>query len=115
MDFTSWFLTKFGYGIMSSRYSNFIPEGGGLADLLRTVLTNPAIVFSESFGTEKLEFIAQMILPLASIPVRHKKAASFAFAYAALLINLCGIISISILFSFSMSSAHQLLYFTELC
>ena len=86
--FTSWFLTKFGYGIMSSRYSNFIPEGGGLADLLRTVLTNPAIVFSESFGTEKLEFIAQMILPLACIPFVTKKPHRLLLLMSLLLINL---------------------------
>ncbi len=86
--FTSWFLTEFGYGIMSSRYSNFIPEGGGLADLLRTVLTNPAIVFSESFGTEKLEFIAQMILPLAFIPVVTKKPHRLLLLMPFLLINL---------------------------
>ena len=86
--FTSWFLTKFGFGIMSSRYSNFIPEGGGLSDLIRTVLTNPAIVFSESFAADKWEFIAQMFLPLACIPIITKKPHRLLLLMPLLLINL---------------------------
>lgn len=67
--FTSWFLSSFGYGIMSYRYDNFMTDGGSLVGVIINVLKNPVLVFSESFEAEKLTFLAQALLPLALLPL----------------------------------------------
>lgn len=67
--FTSWFLSSFGYGIMSYRYDNFMTDGGSLVGVIINVLKNPVLVFSESFEAGKLTFLAQALLPLALLPL----------------------------------------------
>lgn len=86
--FTSWFLTKFGYGIMSYRYDNFISGDDGLIGVIRTVIVNPALVFSESFDVEKLTFLAQILLPLAAIPFVTKRPHRLLLLLPFVLINL---------------------------
>ena len=67
--FTSWFLDRYGYGIMSYRYDNFMTDGGSLFGVIINVLKNPVLVFSEAFEAEKLTFLAQALLPLALLPL----------------------------------------------
>lgn len=67
--FTSWFLDRYGYGIMSYRYDNFMTDGGSLFRVIINVLKNPVLVFSEAFEAEKLTFLAQALLPLALLPL----------------------------------------------
>lgn len=86
--FTSWFLTKYGYGIMSYRYDNFINGDEGLIGVIRTVIVNPALVFSESFDTEKLTFLAQILIPVAAIPFVTKRPHRLLLLLPFVLINL---------------------------
>ena len=67
--FNSWFLDRYGYGIMSYRYDNFMTDGGSLFGVIINVLKNPVLVFSEAFEAEKLTFLAQALLPLALLPL----------------------------------------------
>ena len=67
--FTSWFLDRYGYGIMSYRYDNFMTDGESLFGVIINVLKNPVLVFSEAFEAEKLTFLAQALLPLALLPL----------------------------------------------
>lgn len=83
----SYILKSFGEGIMSYRYQNFINGEGGLLSVVKNVFADPALAVSEIFEKEKLEFIAQMLIPLAFLPFMAKKPAHMLLILPMLLIN----------------------------
>lgn len=86
--FTTWFLSRYGYGIMSYRYDNFMTDGGSLVGVIINVLKNPVLVFSESFEAEKLTFLAQALLPLALLPFITRRPHRLLLLFPFLLIGL---------------------------
>ena len=64
----------FGNGVMESRFSNYMStdSAGGMWDLIRNIVTNPAYVLSECFSTDRLTFLAQMFLPIGFLPLATK-------------------------------------------
>ncbi len=83
----SYILKTYGEGIMSGRYRNFIVGDGGLVSVVKNVFADPALAVSEIFEKEKLEFIAQMLLPLAFVPFMAKKPENMLLILPMLLIN----------------------------
>ncbi len=87
-------LSHFGNGAMTGRYSNFIAGDGGLADMIKNILADPAYVFSQLFvskdGTfsDKLLFILQMTLPLCFLPFTSKKPSRLILLLPMVLVNL---------------------------
>lgn len=70
-------LTKFGRGVMASRYSN-LELDGGLLDAGKTLLMNFGYAVSDVLKTKKEDpqkffYLAELIMPLAFIPFRSKK------------------------------------------
>ena len=82
-------LAKYGDGVMTGRYDNYIYDGSGsLITMIFAVVKNPVYVLSQSFTEEKLVFILQMLLPLMFLPFITKNPKRFILIIPFLLINL---------------------------
>lgn len=87
-------LSKFGNGAMTGRYSNYIAGNGGLIEMVKTVIANPAYVLSQLFISknhtyaDKLLFILQMLAPLGFLPFTAKKPSRLLLLLPMVLINL---------------------------
>ena len=69
---TSW-LANQGEGVMFNRFANIIGSEGGIVQLLRSTLVNPALLLYECMNAEKLVFAACILLPLGFLPFLTKK------------------------------------------
>lgn len=74
-------LNRYGEGIMASRYEN-LAAGGTLIDSAKNILFNTGFAVGEIFkvkggGAEKFLYAANLLLPLALIPLRCKKLARY--------------------------------------
>jgi uncharacterized membrane protein len=83
-----YYLNSYGEGIMASRYSNYITDGGGLADMIINLFRNPALLFSEVFSPEKLIFLLQMLIPVAFLPLITKRISRLTLLLPVILVNL---------------------------
>ncbi len=88
----SYYLSKYGMGIMSDRFSNFIYDDSGIFGVAKTLLLNPAYLFTQVFttsenGVEKLFYLLQLLVPICFIPFMTKKPARF-FLILPVFINL---------------------------
>lgn len=87
-------LTKYGNGVMSSRYENYLPQGGSLIDVIKNVLVAPGFVFTQLFVDKeggyaaKLLFILQIFAPLAFLPFAVKKVSRLLLVLPMVLVNL---------------------------
>lgn len=83
------FLAKYGDGVMTGRYNNYIfDNSNSLVSMIWSVLKNPVYVLNQSFTDEKLIFILQMLLPLGFMPFITKNPKRFILIIPFLLINL---------------------------
>lgn len=69
-------LTKYGTGIMASRYGN-LSQSGSLFDAAKTILINPGYAIGEMLETkdesaEKIFYLVKLFCPLAFIPFMSK-------------------------------------------
>ena len=53
-------------------YTELIPKGGSLRDLVTTLLTNPIYAFGVALKEKKLIFLLQLLVPLAFLPLFGK-------------------------------------------
>ena len=82
-------MQKYGLGVMTYRYSNFMVDGAGsLMDVIRNFVTNPAYAIAECFGSEKDPVLLYMFAPLGALPVATKKVSQFILLLPMLIINL---------------------------
>ncbi|MBR6726207.1 MAG: DUF2079 domain-containing protein, partial [Clostridia bacterium] len=81
-------MTKFGQGIMAGRFSIYITDDGGLVSVVVNLLRNPALLFSESFDSEKLLFAIQMLLPIGFLPFMGRDVSRLTLLLPFLLINI---------------------------
>ncbi len=82
-------MRHFGLGVMSNRYENYMAgDSGGLMDVIKNFITNPAYVLSECFKEKKYQFIIYMLVPLGFIPVATKKVSKLILLLPVLIINL---------------------------
>jgi uncharacterized membrane protein len=79
----------FGQGIMSSRYKNYLYDGGdSLFTVIKAVILNPIYVIFTSFTAEKLLFLMQMLLPLGFLPCVLRRPAQGLLLIPLVLFNL---------------------------
>jgi len=79
----------FGEGVMLYRYSNYMLDGnGGLFDVIKTVIVNPAYLIQQCADPEKLKFLLAMLLPLGCLPVITKRPGRFVLLIPLVLVNL---------------------------
>ena len=83
---TRW-LNEHGDGAMFNRFSNIIGQGG-IRELIRTALTNPALLLNECMNAEKLVFVACILLPLGFLPLMTKKLSSLILICPMVIVNL---------------------------
>ena len=81
-------LTKFGDGVLSSRFDNYMYEDEGLVGMVKIILTNPAYVFTQTLDEEKLVYILKLLLPLGFLPLVTRKVSHFILVLPIMLINL---------------------------
>ncbi len=115
--FAVWLLDSQGAGAMTYRYGNFIFNSeDGLVGMFKTLLVNPALIFTETFTEKKLIFFLQMLLPLAFIPFSSKKLSRFVLILPLWLINLMPDYQYqhNIFFQYVFGSGAFLLYFAAL-
>ena len=90
---TTLWLSKYGDGVMSYRYANYLAGEGTLLDVVKNVLVDPAYVFTQLFADDKggtgakLLFFAELLLPLAFLPFATKKVSRLLLLLPAVLIN----------------------------
>ena len=89
-----YFLTKYGNGVMTSRYENYLPLGGSLAEVVKNVLVAPGYVFTQLFVDNdggyaaKIWFLIQLLAPLAFAPLAAKKVSNLLLILPMVLMNL---------------------------
>ena len=87
-------LTKYGNGVMSNRYENYLPLGGSLVDVVKNVLIDPGYVFTQLFIDKdgnyaaKMLFLVQLLAPLGFLPFATKKISRLVLLLPMVLINL---------------------------
>ena len=74
--FASYLLTKYGTGIMSSRYAN-LADGGGLLESAKTILLNPGFAIKQVLETkeetmDKILYLMEILCPIVFIPFMTK-------------------------------------------
>ena len=84
---TRW-LNEQGDGAMFDRFSNIIGREGGVAELIRSALKNPALLLHECMTADKLVFAACLLLPLGLIPLFTKKLSSLLLLCPMVIVNL---------------------------
>lgn len=86
-------LDKYGDGVMTGRYENYMVGEGTLFDVVKNVLADPAYVFTQMFRDEngaygaKLQFLLQLTVPLAFLPFTAKKVSRLLLLLPAVLLN----------------------------
>ncbi len=81
-------LTKFGDGVLSDRFNNYMYEDNGLVGMVRIILADPAYVFTQTLKPEKLTYLLKLLLPLGFLPLATKKVSHFVILLPFMLINL---------------------------
>lgn len=82
-------MQRFGLGVMSNRYENYmVGDSGGLMDVIKNFMVNPAYVLSECFQEKKYQFLIYMIIPLGFLPAATKKVSKFLLLLPMIIINL---------------------------
>ncbi len=82
------YLESCGLGVMAWRYDNYSYNGGGLLTVITSVLIDPAYALGNSFASNKLLFILQMLAPLGFIPCVCRKFSRLLLLIPFVLINL---------------------------
>lgn len=106
-------MRHFGLGVMSNRYENYmVGSSGGLMDVIKNFITNPAYVISESFKEKKYQFIIYMLVPLGFIPAATKNVSKFILLLPVIIINLASdyVYQYSIYFQYAFGTMAILTY-----
>jgi len=83
------YLSKFGDGVMTYRYGNFIYDGSdSLFTVIKAVIMCPMKVLYECTDREKFEFIIYTMLPLLGIPLFTRRYERYILLIPYLLVNL---------------------------
>jgi len=83
------YLAKYGDGVMTYRYSNFMYDGSSsLITVIKAVLLEPGKALYECLDPEKLEFIGLTLLPLLGLPFLTRQYENYILLIPYILINL---------------------------
>ncbi len=87
--FSLFYLSRYGLGPMTGRYNNLIvwPELG-LINMFTTFIFNPLLVISKIFTADKLNYLLQMLVPLAFLPFARRINPDYILVLPWLILNL---------------------------
>ena len=109
------FLSTEGDGVMTYRYGNLMPEGSdSLLSVVKTVLLLPMKAIFECVEKEKLEFLAQTLVPLLGLPLLTRRFERYVLLIPYVLINLLSDYQYqhSVFFQYTYGSTAFLFYLT---
>ena len=109
------FLSTEGDGVMTYRYGNLMPEGSdSLLSVVKTVLLLPMKAIFECVEKEKLEFLAQTLVPLLGLPLLTRRFERYVLLIPYVLINLLSDYQYqhSVFFQYAYGSTAFLFYLT---
>ena len=108
------YLARFGDGVMSYRYANFMHDGGSLAEVVRAVLVSPGKLLYECADPEKLRYTALTLLPLMGLPLWTRRFERYILLIPYILINLMSdyVYQHDLFFQYSFGSTAFLIYLT---
>ncbi len=109
------YLAKFGDGVMTWRYNNFIYDGSSsLFAVIKAVIMSPAKMLYECVDAEKIGFILLSLVPLLGLPLLTRKFERYILLIPYLLINLMTDYGYqyNIFFQYCFGSAAFLIYLT---
>ncbi len=81
-------LSRFGDGVMSNHFSNFMYEDHGLLGMLRVIVMDPGYAVGQILSEAKFLFLLQMLLPLGLLPVCSRKVSQLLLLFPFILENL---------------------------
>lgn len=81
-------LSQEGLKLLDWHYAEFVQGDGGIFSVIIAVIINPANMIANLFGTEKLIFFLQMLVPLGLIPLVSRKFHRYLLFIPFVLINL---------------------------
>ncbi len=85
----SYCLSVLGEGVMDSRYSSFSVAGeSGVTAVVKNIITNPAFFIKECFQTDRIEFLLQLFVPLAFMPILKIKGYYLILLLPMMIVNL---------------------------
>lgn len=90
--FATYYLSTYGMGVMSNRFSNFIYDDSGLLGVVKTLILDPAYLFTQLFSASgntpnKLFYAIQILTPVCFLMFFTKKFSRFILVLP-LLVNL---------------------------
>lgn len=86
---TSLLMGKYGEGIMSNRYDNYIfGNEKGLIQVILSIIKNPLLVLKNLITAKKAEFLVYMLIPFCGLPLVIKKPARIILLLPMVLMNL---------------------------
>lgn len=109
------YLATQGDGVMTYRYSNFMPNGSGsLFSVIISVLMCPMKMLYECVDSEKFSYIFQTMLPLLALPLITRKFDRYVLLIPYILVNLMPDYEYqhNIFFQYNFGSTAFLLYLT---
>lgn len=109
------FLSTEGDGVMTYRYGNLMPEDSdSLLSVVKTVLLLPMKAIFECVEKEKLEFLAQTLVPLLGLPLLTRRFERYVLLIPYVLINLLSDYQYqhSVFFQYAYGSTAFLFYLT---
>ena len=108
------YLVRFGDGVMTYRYANFMHDGVSLAEVVRAVLVSPGKLLYECTDPEKLSYIALTLLPLMGLPLWTQRFERFILLIPYILINLMSdyVYQHDLFFQYNFGSTAFLIYLT---
>ncbi len=112
---TTGFLARFGDGVMTYRYQNFMYDGdSSLLTVVLSVLLNPMKALFECMEEEKLYFFLLTMLPLLGLPLLTRRYERYILLIPYILINLMSDYKYQhdVFFQYTFGSAACLLYLT---
>lgn len=117
----SWFilvtdyLAKFGDGVMTWRYDNFIyDDSASLMTVIKAVIMSPAKALYECVDPEKIGYILVTLLPLLGLPLLTRKYERYILLIPYLLVNLMTdyIYQYDVFYQYSFGSSAFLIFLT---
>ncbi len=113
--FATGYLAKFGVGVMTNRYENFMYDGSSsLITVIKSVILCPMKAIYECADIEKIEYIVLTMLPLMGLPLLTKRYERYVLLIPYILVNLMSDYPYQhdIFFQYSFGSTACLMYLT---